>query len=320
MKFLIDLRTFLPNRTSVYDHARAFVLIFLGALILYPIVRRLPMFGWDWYYFFLGNNPSYNLMSPASAYPPFVKYIIHLIAWMDWRDSLGLLNSISIVTIAVATFRNRGYYGSVLLAIITPPVWFLLWIGHPDALALLGVVTGFIPLALIKPQLTIWSMFASRKLFFWMIVFVTLTLVVWPLWPLEMRTATLTHEAAFGWVVTGWPVAMLGFILFLGAGKDPYRLISSGMLMSPYLMPYNLAILAPAIGSAKGYKKILLYFCAWSVVIGTGLGGKARILNLIYPVAAYCLNISWVEYKENVIGLKNGLLGMATRWLQRPLA
>ncbi len=48
-----------------------------------------------------------------------------------------------------------GCYGSIVLTLLTPPLWFLLWIGHPDRLALLGLITGLITLALIETQMTL---------------------------------------------------------------------------------------------------------------------------------------------------------------------
>jgi hypothetical protein len=58
------------------------------------------------------------------------------------------------------------------------------------------------------------------------------------------------------------------------------------------------------------------YICSWSIAAGTGLGGRARFLNLIFPLAAYCLNISWRDYKENIILLKNDVVGAYAKWIR----
>jgi hypothetical protein len=294
------LPSLIPSKDQVKTSLSFITFIICGCILLFPLMKRLPVVGWDWFFFFNGNNPNFNLLNTPNAYPPFASYLIGLFTWLPWRDSLAIINSISLLTFALATRRNGGGYGSIILALLTTPVFFLLWIGHPDGLALFGMLTGLLPFQLMKPQITIWNMFKNRINFWWTTAFLSLTLLIWPLWPLKLEAATLSHEVAFGWVVTGWPIAVLGFILFLGAGSNSYRLMASGCLMSPYLMPYHLAILVPSIGSARGYKKWLIWLSAWIMVIGVGMGGQFRILNLIFPISVYCLTHSWSEYKSNI--------------------
>jgi hypothetical protein len=295
----------LPAPSSVRQSAKILGMVLLGGLLLSPLVGRLPMLGWDWFYFFNRNNPNFNIGSPASAYPPFTQPILGLLTWMDWRQSLSILNAITLCALALGTWTQGGRSGSIVLALLCPPVWFLMWSGHPDGLALLGTMTGLIPLALIKPQITGWSLLRSRPLLLWSAVFLAITLVIWPGWPLHLRSATFTHEAAFGWVVTGWPVLLVGIVLLAGAGDDPYRLMAAGSLISPYLMPYNLALLVPSIGKAKGYKKFLIWASSCLMLLGVGLGGWAKYLNLIFPVAAYCLTHSLRDYRTNFMRLVN---------------
>lgn len=300
VKIQTKLAFMLPSKKQI--HSSLFFILFTlgGGIILAPLVYQLPVAGWDWYYFFNMNNPAYNLTSSSSAYPPFTQPLLGLLTWLPWRTSLALLNSISLLTIALATYKNKGDYLSILLGLISPPVLILLWIGHPDGLALLGMLTGLLPFQLMKPQLSIWNMFKNRFNFSWTISFLLLSLLIWPLWPLKMMTATLTHEAAFGWAVTGWPIALLGLILILGAGQDSYRLMAAGCLICPYLMPYHLAILTPAIGSARGVRKIIIWISTWILALGVGLGGSFRFLNLLFPICAYCCNQTWDEYKTNI--------------------
>ncbi|MCD6401192.1 MAG: hypothetical protein J7L73_04610, partial [Anaerolineales bacterium] len=224
----------IPTKKETLSGIRLFILIIFGGIILAPIVSLLPMLGLDWLYFF--NDPNFTSTSLTNAYPPFASLFINLLTWMNWRHSLALLNSLTLVTIALATWKNGGKYGSIMLTLMSPAVWFVMWIGHPDALCLLGLITGFIPLALIKPQLTIFSMFSNRKLLIWTILFLIITLVIWPGWIVKLQSATIHHRLAFGWFVTGWPILVIGVLMLLGAGKDPYRLMAAGLLASPYLM------------------------------------------------------------------------------------
>lgn len=299
-KWLLE---WIPARASVLQSLRVFAMVLAGGILLTPVTHRLPMAGWDWYYFFNAGNPAYNLYSLRSAYPPFARPVLQLLTWMDWRDSLALLHGITLAALALGTWKAGGRYGSIFLTLFSPPVLMLLWIGHPDGLAFLGVVTGFVPLTLLKPQITAWSLLSNRKLLFWAAVFILITSIIWPLWFMALGQATLTHEAAFGWVVTGWPVALLGLAMLAGAGRDPYRLMAAGALLSPYLMPYHLAVLTPAIGQVKGYRKMLLWFSSCLLLLGVGLSGPFIYLNLVFPIMVYVLNHSAHGYITCLGGL-----------------
>ena len=286
--------------SSIRDSGLTLLKILFGSIAIYPIVSKLPLLGWDWFFFFNLNNPTYNLLSNQSAYPPFTRYIIQLFTWMDWRNSLILLNSITILTMAIATWKNGGRYLGIILSLTAPPLWLLLWVGHPDGLVLLGLVTGIIPLIIMKPILSIFSIFSNRKLFAWTGIFILLTLIIWPGWLFSLGQATIQHEAAMGWAELGWPLIVVGIILFIGAGKDPYRLMAAGCFITPYLMPYHMVVLLPAIGKPSGWKQILLWASSLSVILGTGLGGNARLISFIFPLTAYCLCGTFSTYKMNL--------------------
>lgn len=294
---------------------KTFTLAILGSILVYPVVAKLPAIGWDWYYFFNGNSPvGFTLTSPNSAYPPYARYILALLTWMDWRVSLAYLNSITLVAIALGTWKAGGRYGSILLALLSAPVLMVMWIGHPDGLVLLGVICGIAPLALIKPHVSIWA-FLSRKA--WAIQaggFLALSLVLWPGWIFKLRNATLVHEAAFGWAVFGWPVLVVGLVLLAGAGKDIYRLMAAGSFLSPYLMPYHLVLLAPALGNARASHKAAIFFASWLVALGTGMGGQMRWLSLLYPLAVYCLTHSVGGYKKEVSSVVQAALSIRGRF------
>jgi hypothetical protein len=288
------VRDLIPTRREVLSSLKVVAMVALGGVILSPLVNELPMVGWDWYFVFYGSAQR------MSAYPPYAKWILDTLTWMDWRRSLSLLNAISLMTISIATWRQGGRYGSIVLALLNAPVFFVMWIGHPDVLGLLGVITGFIPLALIKPQVTVWYFLKDRRSQVWLMLFLFASVVVWPLWPLNLRSATITHVAAYGWTVLGWPVALVGVILLLGAGNDPFRLMASGSLISPYIMPYHVAVLVPVLGRIPGAKKIVVWSAMWLMLLGVGIGGKAKYLNLVFPLSAYLLNHSFDGYKNSL--------------------
>lgn len=290
----------LPSNEEFAEAISVFVKILFGALLLAPIINILPMLGFDWFYFFNCGNPKHCLNSTLSTYPPFANLILQLFTWMEWRNSLAILNSITLVSIAIGTWRAGGRYGAIFLALFNAPVLFLLWIGHPDSIPLVGVLTGFTPFILVKPPIAIWSVFSSRRKMFWTAFLLIASMFIWPMWFLNLGKATPLSNPAFGWPVTGWPILIIGILLFIGARNEPFRLMAAGTMITPYLLPYHLAILAPGIGSAKGYRKFIVWIAAWLVAIGTGLGSPYQIISFLFPLAIYFGNYSPSEVFQGI--------------------
>jgi hypothetical protein len=307
LRTIPNIKTFLPTGEELRKSIVTFLAIVMSGLILTPLVMRLPILGWDWYYFFTAHSPDYNLYSSNSAYPPYAHFFIELLSWIkDWRLSLAVETSLSLVVLAIATWRAGGRYGSIILGLLNGVILMHLWAGHPDAIGLIGFVTGFVPLALIKPQIVGWSLLSNRKLFFWTILFLMLTLLIWPMWPLQLTQATVWHEAAAGWSVTGWVVPLIGVFLLIGAGNNPWRLMAAGAMISPYLMPYQMVVIAPAIGAAKGWRKAAIWLSTWLVAVGLGVGGASKLLYYAFPLAVYLSLITIEEYKSNIMHLRMG--------------
>jgi hypothetical protein len=281
------VKSIMPQRKDLLDSAKLFGLILLGSILLFPLMARLPVLGWDWYRFFNINHPTDNINSPVSPFLPFTKYFIMLLTWMNWRDSLAVLGGITYMSVALGTWRYGGRYGSVLLALTTPLPLIVLWVGHPDGLALLGFLIGFIPLALVKPQITFWGFLRSRALTFWLAVVMGLVFLIWPNWLFSVFSSRWNHSASSGWQALGWPLLLLGGLLLLGAGNDPWRLMAAGCFITPDIMPYHLVVLLPAIGHVRGGYKFLVWIGAWLIFIGVGLGGNFRFLNLLFPLSIY---------------------------------
>ena len=216
------------------------------------------------------------------------------------------------MAVALGTWRQGGRWLAICYAIFNPPLLMLLWVGHPDGLVLIGVICNFIPLVIIKPQVACWSIFSSTKRLLQATGFMLLIIIFWPDWLFRLagfaggiikhKEILLYNEATFGWGVFGLPLLFLGLILFIGAGKNPFRLMAAGCLISPYLMPYHLAILTPLIGKAENPgKQTIIWLTSWLVFIATGLRGYYKLLFILFPVTAFILSITPYEYFNNVI-------------------
>lgn len=137
----------------------------IGGILLYPLVSRLPALGWDWGVYFAQRR--------LDQYPPWSSYVLEPLISFPWRVGLSFLNGLLLMTVAVATSREdksdsiMSKLIAAFLAIVSPPTLILLWQGNIDGLILLGLVAipiG-IPLALVKPHLSLWALFAKKILF-----------------------------------------------------------------------------------------------------------------------------------------------------------
>jgi hypothetical protein len=61
------------TKTSALESIFTLSYVIIGSLIIFPLVSKLPLLGWDWFYFFNANNPTINIFSTVSSYPAFHK-------------------------------------------------------------------------------------------------------------------------------------------------------------------------------------------------------------------------------------------------------
>lgn len=280
------------KRPAPFDW-RAVLACLLGGVLLYPLAARLPVVGWDWYYWFEPGNIDF--------YPPWTAYLLKPFTSLPWRSGLALLNALTLATVGVAAGRaafGKGrvsLLGAALLALMTPPVFMALWLGNLEGLVLLGMVAlppGVI-LALVKPHLGMWAVIARRRWFLWAAGLGILSLLIWGLWPLrtfsEMGRLSQNYFTV-GWYDLGWPVLAVGIVLILLSNADPLRLLAAGFFLTPYLMPNHMLLLLPALGRLSGWRRLLLWLIIWLSGVATGMGSSPmRYLVLAFPLAVWLL-------------------------------
>jgi hypothetical protein len=266
------------------------------ALILWPLVGRLPMLGWDWLFGFSQGN--------FDEYPPWSALVMWPLTVLGYRPGLALLNSILLCTVAVGAARQARSHGrasmlgAAALAVISAPVLMLMWQGNIDAIVLLGVL-GLWPglvYALIKPNISMWALLARRRWLIAAVIWLLISVMIWGWWPPELA-ATLgprtTHPIAMGWQNLGWPVALIGVALLPFSRADPWQLMAAGSFLSPYNMPMHYMLLLPAMGRVRGIKRLILWGLAWTCGLVPAFLGWTKFLALLYPLATW-----WFLHKE----------------------
>jgi hypothetical protein len=162
------------------------------------------------------------------------------------------------------------------MAFLSLPVFWTLFLGQLDFLALLGVVglPFLAPLVLLKPQVAAWSLAAKRSYAIAFLVVLGASLVVWGLWPVEMYSlrplsATGKHDNDISLGPAGWPLALI--LLWLSRG-DVDMLMLAGSLGAPYLMPYNVLAAVPAVSRLRPKAAALACCLSWLPLSANWLG------------------------------------------------
>lgn len=276
---------------------RSVLAVLAGALILWPLTDRLPMLGFDWRVYFWARD--------FRQYPPWIEWALAPLLALPWRQGLSALNALLLMTVAVSVARQvyrrservtqavtNEALGAALLALLTPPVAVLLWVGNIESLALFGML--ILPVGvmwvLLKPHLGVWMILARRSWLVWATVFGVITLVVWPLWPLRVGGSVaerIQHPSAFGWASLGWPMILIGGALFIFSPPEPLALMAAGSFLSPFLMPQHFVLMLPALGVARGRKRLALWAAAWLLLIPLMFNGPIKALALGFPLMVW---------------------------------
>lgn len=267
--------------------------VVIGGALLIPLVMQLPLLAWDWQVCFEARD---SLLAPAGncydQYPPWTYWTLRPWTILPWR--IGLAFQLGILLMAVAVSVSRGahrWVEAMLLALLTPPVWMLMWLGQTDGLAMWGLM--FFPLgmlwALTKPNITVWAIFARWQWVVWAAAMGAVSLLIWGWWPgrlLAARGMCQTHPSAMGWGNVGWPILVLGLLLFPFSGRNPLRLMAAGVMLMPFVMPYHFLMLLPALGKVHGWRRWLLWLLAWTTVV-PATGSAAKCVAFSFPIAVW---------------------------------
>ena len=225
---------------------------------------RLPL-AFDWIHFFE------NAHNVPAFYPPWARLVCR---WLPWPLLIGLTLS----TYAVAVMKRARSVASAVAAFVAMPLWWALFLGQLDGLAMLGVLglPWLAPLALIKPQIAGFAILCRRKCLIVSIGFLLASLAIWGLWPLNLISYHTEHLDAVKWpqYVTlglwGLPASILALWLVPGWNAD--KLMLAGSFITPALIPYQLLPLMPAIARLPWWLAWLVALTSWLPVMSNWWG------------------------------------------------
>lgn len=218
---------------------QAICLFFLLAVIFSLAATLIPtgFVGFDWVHF-------WGIQRVPPFYPPWTIYLVSVLTF-------PVLTGLTLAAFSLAVIHRSIHPISAAAAFLCLPLMWTLFLGQLDGLVLLGVLgmPWLVPLALLKPQVSLFALGARRSFLIVLMAWVVLSLILWPGW---LRTMlNVNHFYAEGRYQQDISLGLWGLPLFLITAwfsrGDMDMLMASGTFLTPHLIFYNLLPLTPAV-------------------------------------------------------------------------
>ncbi len=285
--FLVRLTAPLFPEQSIfagYFSWRKKALVFLAVVCSFTLVGALVpaggYIGFDWTHFFgIGNV--------APFYPPWTKSVTDLLTW-------PLLVGLGMAAFSLAAVQRSVHPLSLAAAFFCLPLLWTVFLGQLEGIALLGVIglPWLAPLALLKPQVTIFAFGARRSyIVAFLVVILVSFLIFGPWWNTMFSAESFYAEGRYAQNIgLGW----WGLPLFLATAwfsrGDVDMLMLSGSFITPHLIPYNLMPLAPAIARLRPPYALLATLFSWlPLVCANFFGNWGWWTGWIFPAFLWIL-------------------------------
>lgn len=212
--------------------------------------------------------------------------------WVPWaKPIISLLNlplvfSLTIIAIALRCFRRSRSPLPVLLATLSLPTLWTLFLGELAGLPLVGLLAlpWAIPIVLLKPQLAAFATLARWKWFLAACLWLVLSIVIWGPWPLELLVIQSPEWKAVhpqDISLFPWGVLVAAPLAWFSRG-DEDLLMAAGSFASPHLFPYHFIVLMPSLARMNLPWMLGTWLLGWTPLLANWLGpGAWHFGNLI---------------------------------------
>jgi hypothetical protein len=241
--------------------------------VLYGIGWFLPI-GYDWRNFF-GRGLLPNIWTPWTV--PVVRVL-----------NLPTVFALTVMAVGIRAYRYKATPLALSLALVSLPTLWVLFLGNLDGLALLGLVLlpWGVPLVTMKPQISAFALLANRRWFLAGIIWGVISLLIWGLWPLNLREI-FSAGWKLEWVqdisLFPWGLLITLPLLWFSRG-DEDLLMAAGSFSTPHLFPYHFILLMPALARMRWPWMILTWAVSWTPLLSNWLGPWAWHLGNLMGV------------------------------------
>lgn len=226
------------------------------------ILKPGGMIGFDWTQFYSqGIVPTF--------YPPWTQIIVNQLTW-------PFLIGLTLTGFTLAVIKRSVHPVSIAMAFFSLPLMWTLFLGQLEGIVLVGLlgIPWLAPLALVKPQVSIFAFGATKKYILVAIIFLLISILIWGLWPIntlnvESFYAEGRYPQNIGLGLWGLPIALVAIWFSRG---DMDMLMLSGTFMLPHLIPYNLLPVIPAIARLNPKTAIIAVIFSWLPMAANWIG------------------------------------------------
>jgi hypothetical protein len=290
-KGLRNFDVFFPNQQPYSRQLKPLQIIFLFSIftVVFSVAGLfLPaegLIGFDWVHFWgKGVVPVF--------YPPWTELVIQALTW-------PILIGITLAAYSIAVILRVNSPLSAVYAYLCLPLLWTLFLGQLEGIALMGLIglPWLVPLALVKPQVTIFAFGARKSHLIGLMIFLILSVIIWGPWMLqtlsvESHYAEGRYVQNIGMGIYGLPI-MIATIWF--SRGDPDMLMLSGIFIIPHIIPYNLLPLTPAIARLRPRNAFIGFLLSWLPFSANWIGPIGWWLGWLFVLWLW-LNLAAIRY------------------------
>ena len=262
------------HKWSLLQQATLFLglsIVFLGMGYLIPANGFVAF---DWVRIF-----SHGYFPPF--YPPWGELTTR---WLTWP----LLFSVSMASIVLSIVKRSKHVVSSLAAFLALPAFWTIFLGQLEGLVALGLLglPWLVPLALLKPQVSVFALGAKRSYLVAGVLWLAISLAIWGFWPARMFA--VNSYFAEGRYVQDIAIGAAGLFvalpMFWFSRGDMDMLMLSGAFVTLHLIPYNMLPFTFAIARLKPRPAVIACLLSWLPFSANWLGRWGWWLGWLFVI------------------------------------
>jgi hypothetical protein len=275
---LLKLKSLYKKKREQYNQ----IGFWFGLFILFYITGLFLPEGYDWEnYFSVGET--HPIWTPWMVTMPFHE--------MNWPFIVG----ITLASLVYRTYHYKKTYLPVILAVLSLPTLWVLFMGNVDGFVLLGLISlpWGTPLALMKPQIAGFALLARRKFIIAGAVWIIITFLIWGFWPTRFLMV-LTPEWKSEWTqdISLFPWGLIvGIPLLWFSRGDEDLLMAAGSFVTPHLFPYHFIMLVPSFARMNLPWMLITWLISWTPFSSNWIGDvgwhMGNLLGLSFWLGIY---------------------------------
>lgn len=249
--------------------AAAATAVFAG---LGSLIPQEGLFAFDWRLF-------QGEWEAQAFHPPWTGIILLSLTW-------PLFAGLSMTGVLLAVWKRAAHPISAAASLLTLPLFWTLFLGQMDGLMTLGLLglPWLAPLALMKPQVTVFAFAARRSWLLALAGFLLLSFLLWGFWPADMIQALAFYEEGNyeqDIALRGWGIPLALVLIWFSRG-DMDMLMGAGCFATLHLIPYNLLPLTPAISRLRPGPALAACVFSWLPLLSNWTGPAGWWLGWVF--------------------------------------